>query len=129
MFRCSIISIRDRLVVKKNDELEEDARVALSAAAQGQAQVHALSTARPDEATDATTFVDTATFADASLAPESSKSTVAKVKKKGKPKLTPKEKKERSVRELLFIYCFPHFNKLLITLNLLSRLYREDGDR
>jgi hypothetical protein len=67
--------------------------------------VHALSTAKPDDATDATAFVDTATFADASLAPESSKSTVAKVKKKGKPKLTPKEKKERSVRE--FPHCFP----------------------
>ena len=82
----------------------EDARAALSAAAQGQAQAHTHSTAKPDEATDATAFVDTATFADASLAPESSKSTVAKVKKKGKPKLTPKEKKERSVRE--FFYCF-----------------------
>ncbi len=87
----------------------EDARAALSAAVQGQAQVH--STAKPDEATDATVFVDTATFADASLAPESSKSIVAKVKKKGKPKLTPKEKKERSVRE--YFYCFfSHFNKL-----------------
>jgi hypothetical protein len=91
------------IVKKKIDELEEDARAALSAAAQGQAQAHRFSTARPDDTTDATAFVDTATFADASLAPESSKSTVAKVKKKGKPKLTPKEKKERSVRELLFI--------------------------
>ena len=72
--------------------------------------MHSHSTAKPDEATDATAFVDTATFADASLAPESSKSTVAKVKKKGKPKLTPKEKKERSVREFLFIV-FLIFNK------------------
>ncbi|KAN0107746.1 DASH complex subunit Dam1 domain containing protein [Russula decolorans] len=76
---------------------DEDTRAALSAAAQGQAQAHTHSTAKPDDATDATAFVDTATFADASLAPESSKSTVAKVKKKGKPKLTPKEKKERSM--------------------------------
>jgi hypothetical protein len=40
---------------------------------------------------------DTTTFADGTLAPESSKTAVPKVKKKGKPKLTPKEKKERSV--------------------------------
>jgi len=85
---------------------EEDARTALSAAAQAQAQAHTLSTAKPDEATDATAFVDASTFADASLAPESSKSTVAKVKKKGKPKLTPKEKKERSVREFSFVFLF-----------------------
>lgn len=98
-------------MIVKITETEEDARAALSAAAQGQAQAHTHSTAKPDEATDATAFVDTATFADASLAPESSKSTVAKVKKKGKPKLTPKEKKERSVREYIF-YCFSHFNKL-----------------
>jgi hypothetical protein len=91
-------------VIVKNAKLEEDARAALSAAAQGQAQAHNHSTAKPDEATDATAFVDTATFADASLAPESSKSTVAKVKKKGKPKLTPKEKKERSVREIFLLF-------------------------
>lgn len=94
------------MIVIKNAELDEDARAARSAAAQGQAQAHIHSTAKLDEATDATTFVDTATFADASLAPESSKSTVAKVKKKGKPKLTPKEKKERSVREYFFIVFF-----------------------
>ena len=82
---------------------EEDARAALSAAAQGQAQAQNLSTTKLDDATDATAFVDTATFADASLAPESSKSSVAKVKKKGKPKLTPKEKKERSVREFIYL--------------------------
>jgi hypothetical protein len=102
-----------------NAETVEDARAALSAAAQGQAQAHTHSTAKPDEATDATAFVDTATFADASLAPESSKSTVAKVKKKGKPKLTPKEKKERSVRE--FFYCF--FFLISINRSRLSVLY------
>ena len=34
------------------------------------------------------------------LTPESSKSAVVKVKKKGKPKLTPKEKEERTVRSM-----------------------------
>jgi hypothetical protein len=86
--------------------------------------VHTHSTAKPDEAMDATAFVDTATFADASLAPESSKSTVAKVKKKGKPKLTPKEKKERSVREYFFIVFL-----ISISCSRLSLLYHEDGDR
>lgn len=86
--------------------------------------MHTHSTAKPDEAMDATAFVDTATFADASLAPESSKSTVAKVKKKGKPKLTPKEKKERSVREYFFIVFL-----ISISCSRLSLLYHEDGDR
>ncbi|KAH9993294.1 DASH complex subunit Dam1-domain-containing protein [Russula compacta] len=76
---------------------EEDARAALSAAAQAQAQVHTLATAKSDETTNTTALVDATTFADGSLAPESSKSAVPKVKKKGKPKLTPKEKKERSM--------------------------------
>ncbi|KAF8480066.1 DASH complex subunit Dam1-domain-containing protein [Russula ochroleuca] len=73
---------------------EEDARAALSAATQ---QAHALASAKLDEAMNTTGLIDTATFADASLAPETSKSAVAKVKKKGKPRLTPKEKKERSM--------------------------------
>ena len=59
---------------------------------------------------NATGLIDTATFADASLAPETSKSAVAKVKKKGKPKLTPKEKKERSVRVIFFPFCFVFFS-------------------
>jgi hypothetical protein len=80
----------------RNTRLEEEA---LAAAA----QVHTLATATLDETTNATALVDSATFADGSLAPESSKSAVAKVKKKGKPKLTQKEKKERSVR----IYIVP----------------------
>ncbi|KAH9996269.1 hypothetical protein BJV77DRAFT_988389 [Russula vinacea] len=68
---------------------------ALSAAA---AQARTLASAKLDEESmNATGLIDTATFADASLAPETSKSAVAKVKKKGKPKLTPKEKKERSM--------------------------------
>lgn len=104
-----LLSIREMSDCNKNAELDEDARAARSAAAQGQAQAHIHSTAKLDEATDATAFVDTATFADASLAPESSKSTVAKVKKKGKPKLTPKEKKERSVREFFLLFFFLSF--------------------
>ena len=76
---------------------EEDARAAA-------AEAQELASAKLDEATNATALIDTATFADASLAPESSRSTVAKVKKKGKAKLTPKEKKERSVR--VYSFCF-----------------------
>jgi len=75
---------------------EEDARAAAVAAAQGQRQVDALATAKADETTN-TALGETTTFADASIAPESSKSSAGKVKKKGKPKLTPKEKKERSM--------------------------------
>lgn len=102
---------------------EEDARTALSAAAQAQAQAHTLAIAKLDEAMNATTLGDTATFADASLAPESSKSTVAKVKKKGKPRLTPKEKKERSVRvNSLFVL---QVRKVFM----LIPLCHEDGDR
>ncbi|KAI9513402.1 DASH complex subunit Dam1-domain-containing protein [Russula earlei] len=73
---------------------EEDAR-----AAQGRGVLPpTLATAAraADESTNVTGLGDTTTFADGSLAPGSSKSAVAKVKKKGKPKLTPKEKKERS---------------------------------
>jgi hypothetical protein len=81
---------------------EEDARTALDAAAQVQAQAQTLATAKLDETTNATAMVDSTTFADGSLAPESSKSAVAKVKKKGKPRLTPKEKRERSVRAFFF---------------------------
>jgi hypothetical protein len=58
-----------------------------------------------------TGLIDTATFADASLAPETSKSAVAKVKKKGKPRLTPKEKKERSVRVFFSSFLFLLSNK------------------
>ena len=72
---------------------------ALAAAAQVQAQAHTLAT---DETTNATALVDSATFTEGSLAPESSKTAVAKVKKKSKPKLTLKEKKERSVRIHMF---------------------------
>jgi len=76
---------------------EEDARAALAAAAATQA--HTIASAKLDEtATNATSLVDNTTFADGSShAPESSKSSVSKVKKKGKPRLTPKEKKERSI--------------------------------
>ncbi|KAH9968150.1 DASH complex subunit Dam1-domain-containing protein [Russula dissimulans] len=71
---------------------EEDAR----AAAQEQRLVDAVATAKADDTTN-TALVETTTFADGSLAPESSKSAAGKVRKKGKPKLTPKEKKERSM--------------------------------
>jgi hypothetical protein len=91
-------------------EPEDDARVALSAAAQAQA----LATAKLDEAMNATSLVDTTTFADASLAPESSKPTVAKVKKKGKPRLTPKEKKERGVRVFFFLFVLLSFAKVFV---------------
>jgi hypothetical protein len=70
-------------------QLEEDARATAAAAAAGiQAQVHTLTVARLDETTNGTALGDTTTFADGSLAPESSKTAVPKVKKKGKPKLT-----------------------------------------
>jgi len=71
-------------------EPDEDARAAAAATE--------VPTVKLDETTNGTALGDTTTFADGSLAPESSKSAVPKVKKKGKPKLTPKEKKERSVR-------------------------------
>ena len=74
-------------------ELEEDARAALSAV-----QAHTVTAGKSDET--ATALADNTTFASESLAPESSKSSTVKVKKKGKPKLTPKEKKERNVRGL-----------------------------
>ncbi|KAI0299440.1 DASH complex subunit Dam1-domain-containing protein [Multifurca ochricompacta] len=77
--------------------VEEDAHAALLAAAQTQIQVHTLATAKSDETTNVTALVDNTTFANDSLAPESSKSATVKVKKKGKLKLTPKEKKERSI--------------------------------
>jgi hypothetical protein len=71
-------------------------------------QARTLASAKLDEeAMNATGLIDTVTFADASLAPETSKSAVAKVKKKGKPRLTPKEKKERSVRVFSFSFSFP----------------------
>jgi hypothetical protein len=75
-------------------ELEEDARAALSAV-----QAHTVAAGGKSDET-ATALTDNTTFASESLAPESSKSSTVKVKKKGKPKLTPKEKKERSVRGL-----------------------------
>jgi hypothetical protein len=81
-------------------QLEEDAR---AAAADVQAQAHTLTVARLDETTNGTALGDTTTFADGSLAPESSKTAVPKAKKKGKPKLTPKEKKERSVRVIFLL--------------------------
>jgi len=85
-------------------------------AAQGQKKVDGLATARADETTN-TALVETTTLADGSLAPESSKSAAGKTKKKGKPKLTPKERKERSVRvflpppfpPLLSCLCLPRF--------------------
>ncbi|KAI0289974.1 DASH complex subunit Dam1-domain-containing protein [Russula brevipes] len=75
---------------------KERMRAALAAAA---TQAHTIASAKLDEtATNATSLVDNTTFADGSShAPESSKSSVSKVKKKGKPRLTPKEKKERSI--------------------------------
>jgi hypothetical protein len=53
-----------------------------------------------DETTTATIFAENTTVANESLvqAESTSKAGTVKVKKKGKPKLTPKEKKERSVR-------------------------------
>ena len=58
--------------------------------------------AQPDDATNTTTLAGNVTSADESNAPETSKSAIGKVKKKGKPKLTPKEKKERKVRIRFF---------------------------
>jgi DASH complex subunit DAM1 len=93
----------DRSSPSRNAPTTEEDALAAAAAAQVQAQAHTLgATAMLDETTNATALVDSATFADGSLAPGSSKSAVAKVKKKGKPKLTPKEKKERSVRTHIF---------------------------
>jgi len=71
-------------------QLEEDARATAAAAAAAgiQAQAHTLTVARLDETTNGTALGDTTTFTDGSLAPESSKTAVPKVKKKGKPKLT-----------------------------------------
>jgi len=86
----------DASFVLAKQRAEEDA-LAAAAQVQARAQAHTLATATLDETTNATALVDSATFADGSLAPESSRSAVAKVKKKGKPKLTPKEKKERSM--------------------------------
>jgi hypothetical protein len=72
-------------------------RAALSAA-QAQAVGHTLTTGKSDEMTTTTALADNTTFANESGAPEpTSKFATMKVKKKGKPKLTPKEKKERSV--------------------------------
>ena len=84
-----------------------------------------LTTAKLDETTNGTALGDTTTFADGSLAPESSKTAVPKVKKKGKPKLTPKEKKERSVR-VFFLKPLPLRENMFV---LITRcvLY-EDGD-
>lgn len=70
---------------------EEDAR----AATQLQAHAQSIAGAKTDEAANATTLGGHTTAADESLAPESSKSAIGKVKKKGKAKLTPKERKER----------------------------------
>ncbi|KAH9054670.1 DASH complex subunit Dam1-domain-containing protein [Lactarius vividus] len=70
---------------------EEDAR----AAAATQPQV--IAGAKSDEMTNATTLGGNTTSADESLAPDSSKSAIGKVKKKGKAKLTPKERKERKI--------------------------------
>ena len=69
-------------------QLEEDARATAAAAAGIQAQAHSLTVERLDETTNGTALGDTTTFTDGSLAPESSKTAVPKVKKKGKPKLT-----------------------------------------
>ena len=85
-----------------SDTRPEDT-LAAAAQVQAQAQSHTLASTKLDETTNATALVDSATFTDGFLAPESSKSAVAKVKKKGKPKLTPKEKKERSVRIYVFL--------------------------
>ena len=75
---------------------EEDAP---AAATQVQAQAHMLAT---DKTTNTTALVDSATFMDGSLAPESSETAVVKVKKKNRLKLTPKEKNEMSVRIYMF---------------------------
>ncbi|KAI9463973.1 hypothetical protein BJY52DRAFT_1184386 [Lactarius psammicola] len=72
---------------------EEDARTA-PPVTQPQAQAQTIAGAKSDETT---TLGGNTTSADESLAPESSKSAIGKVKKKGKPKLTPKERKERKI--------------------------------
>ena len=61
-------------------------------------QAQSIAGAKPDEPENATTLGGNTTTADESLAPESSKTAIGKVKKKGKAKLTPKERKERKVR-------------------------------
>ncbi|KAH9169330.1 DASH complex subunit Dam1-domain-containing protein [Lactarius sanguifluus] len=68
---------------------EEDARAAAAAA-----QPQTVAGAKSDETT---TLGGNTTSADESLAPDSSKSAIGKVKKKGKAKLTPKERKERKI--------------------------------
>jgi hypothetical protein len=57
-----------------------------------------------DETTAGTILAENTTVANESLvqAESTSKAGTVKVKKKGKPKLTPKEKKERSVRLVFF---------------------------
>jgi len=95
--RCVSFDV-DRLDYSSRSSYTEPDEDARAAAAEVQAQAHTLTTAKLDETTNGTALGDTTTFADGSLAAESSKSAVPKVKKKGKPKLTPKEKKERSVR-------------------------------
>ncbi|KAH9974230.1 hypothetical protein BGW80DRAFT_1170598 [Lactifluus volemus] len=77
---------------------EEDARDALSAV-QAQTAGHMLAGGKLDETTTATIFAENTTVANESLvqAESTSKAGTVKVKKKGKPKLTPKEKKERSM--------------------------------
>ena len=74
---------------------EEDAR----AAPPPQAQTSA--SAKSDETANATTLGGNTMCADESLVGETSKSAIGKVKKKGKAKLTPKERKERTVRLFL----------------------------
>ncbi|KAH8990801.1 DASH complex subunit Dam1-domain-containing protein [Lactarius akahatsu] len=69
---------------------EEDARAAPPATTQPQT----VAGAKSDETT---TLGGNTTSADESLAPDSSKSAIGKVKKKGKAKLTPKERKERKI--------------------------------
>ncbi|KAI0267446.1 DASH complex subunit Dam1-domain-containing protein [Gloeopeniophorella convolvens] len=75
---------------------EEDARAALEAA---QAQSRLALASRPDDTADAATLGENTTFANDSVIPGPSKNSATKkvVKKKGKAKLTPKEKKERSI--------------------------------
>ncbi|KAH9077640.1 DASH complex subunit Dam1-domain-containing protein [Lactarius deliciosus] len=69
---------------------EEDARAAPPATTQPQI----VAGAKSDETT---TLGGNTTSADESLAPDSSRSAIGKVKKKGKAKLTPKERKERKI--------------------------------
>jgi hypothetical protein len=64
--------------------------------------------AQPDDATNATILGGNTTNADESHAPETSKSAIGKVKKKGKAKLTPKEKEREESAYSVFFSHYPN---------------------